>query len=346
MKERYLIDGSFLLEKPTGIQRMAYETLIALDKCVEKGKIAIIIPEGSIKKPKFDNIGIIEKGDGRSKRRWVYCIPLRYAHINKMRLINIAGCFPVSRNSIVMIADTRLREGIFRETLRWRVTSSIKQFFAVHTAKNIVTISEYIKSRIIRLYHVPPEKIKVVYCGWQHYERIIPDEKIFEKFHKIKKKEYYYTVGSIAPHKNYKWIIEAAKNNPKNIFVVSGAMRRDVWSDTGVNNVDNIIYTDYVTDEEMKALMMGAKAFLFPTLYEGFGIPPMEAISVGVDCIVSDIPVMHEIYGNSVHYINPYDSTVNIDSILRVPLEKEVKNEVLKRYSWEKAAMEWVDLLQ
>lgn len=101
----------------------------------------------------------------------------------------------------------------------------------------------------------------------------------------------------------------------------------------------------YVSDEEAKTLMRDCKAFLFPSIYEGFGIPPLEAMSAGCKrIIVSDTEVMHEIFGDSVEYINSTSRDYNIDIDLKV-LEKDKKN-VLKSYSWEMSAKYLYSLIE
>ncbi len=94
----------------------------------------------------------------------------------------------------------------------------------------------------------------------------------------------------------------------------------------------------YVSDEEAKTMMRDCKAFLFPTFYEGFGIPPLEAMSVGAKNIyVSDTAVMHEIFGDSVHYINPYKYNDIFDD--DAADSEECIRKVLLKYSWKKSAI-------
>lgn len=93
----------------------------------------------------------------------------------------------------------------------------------------------------------------------------------------------------------------------------------------------------YVTDEEAKSLMRNCISFIFPTFYEGFGIPPLEAISAGAQSIiVSDTEIMHEIFGDNVNYIDPNNYEMDITKFFNIT--NEGKKQLLNKYSWEKSA--------
>ena len=100
----------------------------------------------------------------------------------------------------------------------------------------------------------------------------------------VKKKEYYYALGSLAGHKNFKWVREVAARNPDKTFVVAGGKDLAAFGSAeadAAQNTSNIFYPGYVTDGQNKALMQNCKGFLHPAVFEGFGIPPLEALSLG-----------------------------------------------------------------
>jgi glycosyltransferase involved in cell wall biosynthesis len=93
----------------------------------------------------------------------------------------------------------------------------------------------------------------------------------------------------------------------------------------------------YVTDGEAKSLMQSAKAFLFPSFCEGFGMPPLEALSAGTPrIIVSDIPVMHEIFNDNAIYINPNQYNYDLEQMLAGSYCDA--DSVLNKFSWENSA--------
>jgi glycosyltransferase involved in cell wall biosynthesis len=106
-----------------------------------------------------------------------------------------------------------------------------------------------------------------------------------------------------------------------------------------------VIFTGYLSDEEIKALMNHCKVFVQPSLCEGFGIPPMEAMSVGANCIVSNRASLPEVYLNSVWYIDPEDyDNINIDKIMQS--SKNDNDVILNLYSWKKSALELFNYLK
>jgi glycosyltransferase involved in cell wall biosynthesis len=134
-----------------------------------------------------------------------------------------------------------------------------------------------------------------------------------------------------------------AKKNSNQIFAVAGSINKKVFAEgLGFECPDNMKLLGYVTDEEAKTLMRDCRAFLFPTVYEGFGIPPLEAISVGAKCVVvSDTDVMHEIFGDCVNYVSPNDIPENLCF-----QEKENADSLLEKYSWEKSARKLKEVIR
>ena len=163
------------------------------------------------------------------------------------------------------------------------------------------------------------------------------DEDALNKYD-LKKNNYYFSMCSLEPNKNFRWIAEEAKRNPNCVFAVAGSINKKVFADgMGFECPDNMKLLGYVSDEEAKTLMRDCKAFLFPTFYEGFGIPPLEAMSAGAKNVyVSDAAVMHEVFEDSVHYINPYKYNDVFDD--NVVDTEECIRKVLSKYSWKKSA--------
>ena len=344
----YVIDGLFLTQNITGIQRYAYEICKELDKFIRKDEIEILVPADTECIPEYENLKIIKYGNhhGRAWEQFDLC---RYLMKNKKQgifLMNeISLMYP---RGIACIHDIsyKVNPGFFnigekRVSALWH---RLNYSSIIRNCQKIVTVSEFSKEEIIREYHIDGNRLTVAYNSWQHISDIRETENIFEKYSFLKENEYYFSMATLAPNKNFRWILSAAKENPQSEFAIAGGGKlKDIANNLGYADLSNVHFLGYVSDEDAKALMRYCRAFLFPTLYEGFGIPPLEAVASGCrELIVSDIRCMHEIYGDYAYYIDPEDySDIYLDDFT----SKEDITGLLGRYSWKRSAQKIYNLL-
>ena len=119
----------------------------------------------------------------------------------------------------------------------------------------------------------------------------------------------------------------------------------DIKDDSNnVDNIRNLKTIGYITDEEMAFFMSKCKAFLFPSLYEGFGIPPLEALYFGARVLCSNSTCLPEIYKDYVTYFDPYDYDVDLDKLLEKPVNKS--KEIFDLYSWDKSAKQLLNIIK
>jgi glycosyltransferase involved in cell wall biosynthesis len=133
-----------------------------------------------------------------------------------------------------------------------------------------------------------------------------------------------------------------AAKNPSDLFALSGKSLPS-FKNNEISSIKNIILLGYLNDQEVKALMEKCKAFILPSYYEGFGLTPLEALSCGSQIIVSSAASMPEIYGKTAHYIDPYNIEINIDKLLKDPVE--ASDLVLKKYSYDNSAKKLYELM-
>ena len=338
--KKIAINGRFLEQKVTGVQRYAREILLELDKCIVDEDIELIIPSSVTERMPYKNIKVVKVGKS-SGVLWEQFSYAAYVISKKALALNLCNSAPVLCPGIVCIHDVKIKarpQDFSKKFLAWYI---FMYHFVVKRAKEIVTVSEFSKREICKYYRINEEKVIVNPNGWQHFQRIPFDEHTLEKY-KLKREEYFFSMGSLEPNKNFRWIADAALRNPQYLFVVAGAINQKVFSQKlGFECPANMILIGYVTDAEAKTLMRDACAFLFPSFYEGFGIPPLEALSVNTSVICSDIPVMHELFEEYVEYIDP-----QIPCFEYSRNEQGDKSRILEKFSWEKSAKKIYKLIK
>lgn len=222
----------------------------------------------------------------------------------------------------------------------------------LHRATKIITPTNTIKNNLTERFGISPEKIAVTYEGAPvHFHiSIYESKRILEKYGI--RKPYLLYVGSLYPHKNVESIIRALKLVKESVALVI-VSSRNVFAERFMKFIEKegaqelVKLLGYVPDEELAVLYKNAEAFVFPTLSEGFGLPGLEAMTAGTPVICSDIPVLHEVYGDAALYFNPKDANDIANKIMLIYANEKLQEELItkgekqaKQYSWHKMAEE------
>lgn len=188
---------------------------------------------------------------------------------------------------------------------------------ATRSSYKVIAISDYVKKDIEEHYPQSKGKVIVMYDSIDIDEQEIMDEKYLEKYG-IKRKCYYYTVSSLFEHKNLKtaiyMIAELKKRNssmlyPLVISGIGGTSRKPLVKLIDSLEIQNyIIFTDFVTNQERNTLYKFSKVFLFPSIFEGFGMPPIEAMIMGCPVLTTNCTSLPEITEGLCNYVvDPFD---------------------------------------
>jgi glycosyltransferase involved in cell wall biosynthesis len=240
-------------------------------------------------------------------------------------------------------------------------------------ARTIIAVSENTKKDLERLYDVSVKKLKVIYEGYSNdnfqfpisnFQRNpksqIPNIKNTQ--YSILNTQYLLFVGRLEERKNIVRIVEAFEiikkkyNVDHKLILVGkfgfGGEKIKEKIDGSEYRVD-IILTGYVSDDNKYYLLANADAFLFPTIYEGFGLPILEAQSVGTPVVTSNVSSMPEVCGESAVLVDPMDSTEIAEATYKLISDESHKNDIIekgyenvKRFSWEKCAREVANIMQ
>ncbi|MDP2923091.1 MAG: glycosyltransferase family 1 protein [Candidatus Omnitrophota bacterium] len=228
---------------------------------------------------------------------------------------------------------------------------------ALKSADVCITVSEATKKDILDNFNVLPNKIKVVYEGAEERFKPINDQNkldyIRNKYGLNKK--YFFSVGA-APRKNVERLIRAFKLfkfNNDFLLAIGGEGSSGPWAakhkslirDLGLEN--KVIMLGYIPDDDLPMLYNASECFVFPSLYEGFGIPLLEAMNCGVPIIASNVSSLPEIGGDAALYVDPYDETSIAKAMKKIAEDEQLKKQLIekgfkraKEFSWQKMARE------
>lgn len=226
----------------------------------------------------------------------------------------------------------------------------------VRWAKAILTLSEFSKQDIVRRYRVPPEKIMVAPGAAEPiFHRLDdPARVVAARVRYGTGERFILYVGNLQPRKNLKTLIEAyvqlrRADAVRHKLIIVGSktwLYDDIFAAARASGYEEeIVFTGYVPDEDLVALYNGTELFVYPSIFEGFGLPVLEAMACGAPVITSNTSSFPEVVGAGAMLVDPLDAavlaktmvTVLGDSVLRASLSSRAMQEAT-RYSWETTA--------
>jgi len=225
----------------------------------------------------------------------------------------------------------------------------------------ILTDSKNVRSETINFLRIAPEKIKVIYPGVDERFKKLNSKISIEELHELNpNKKIILYVGNTRPYKNLPRLLEAfkllqKKKSENYQLVIGGGEKRNlpllkkIVLDLGIEK--DVIFSENLTDAEVVALMNAADVFVFPSLEEGFGFPPLEAMACGTPVVTSNVSSLPEVVGNAALLVDPENVEEIASAIEKVLTDEKLREELIrkgfervKRFSWEKTARETIEV--
>lgn len=355
---RLAINGKFTAQRMTGVQRVAYELTAELARIASADDApSLVVPADH--DPAAMPAGARSQASGRRHgtlwEQWT--LPRTTRGRTLLSLCNIGPL--VKRDQLLMIHDAAIFDLPAGYSMAFRLWYRLAFSIMKRRARHIVTVSHFSRARLAARLGVPPARLSVVPGAVDHIDRIDADPGVLSRLN-LETDRYVLFVGSLAPGKNLVRALAAValmrESHPTLRFVIAGGANAKIFGAraAGLREDDPYVtWAGYVTDGELKALYEHAGCFVFPSLYEGFGLPPLEAMRCGCPVIVSHEGALPEVCGGAALYCDAYSPPDIAAAIARVMDDPELRarlrtlgREHAHRYSWRRSARTLLDIVR
>lgn len=347
------INGRFLTRRPTGVDRFARELLGAwLPDAAVRRPVRALRP-ASADPTAGDDLGLAVEPVGRLDGHGWEQVELSRACGDDV-LLSLCNTGPIARRRQLAVVHDALALArpstfgfAFRNWYRVLLTGLLKR------ADVLATVSRFSADELTRLVGRRPAGIEVVPESGEHVLRVPSEPLVLERLG-IRTGGYVLAVGSLAPNKNLEGVVRASAQlrDLGYPLVAAGGANPRVFGDVAVDRA-GYLAAGFVSDGELRALYEHAACFVFPSFYEGFGLPPLEAMHCGCPVVVADSSSLPEVCGDGAVYCDPEDPA-DIARQVRSVLTSEARREELRAaglarartFSWQRSAGRLEELVE
>lgn len=304
------VNGKFLSQPVTGVQRYAHDVVSAWDDALGEGRIdssrfaiRVVPPRGILKCPPYRHISIVRSAV--SGKLWEQCeLPLRT--LGALMFSPYAAAPLAKRRHIVTIHDAGVLATPQQYSFVFRAYYAAAYKWMSRNSLKILTVSQFSKEEIKRYCAIPSEKIVVVHPGCDHLLKVPANDEVLKRFG-LESGRFVLGVSSRSPIKNFEGLAQAWRllGRRELKLAIAGRTNGRVFRNSDQNSDSAINWLGYVSDGELRALYEAAAVFVYPSFYEGFGYPPLEAMSCGCPVLVSKCSALPESSGDAAVYCDP-----------------------------------------
>jgi glycosyltransferase involved in cell wall biosynthesis len=340
-----LINSRFLTQPITGVQRYAIEMSRILKKI--DPSIRFIAPKNIVHREIAEELGVEVVGNLTGHLWEQIELPIHLRKYGSPLLLALATTAPLFYSKkIVTIHDLAFFH--FPKAISWKFRLLYKFLIprVLNSSLHITTVSEFSKNDIHGVYNTPKEQLSVIYNASSFASDV--------KAGVNNRQKIIIAVGSVQPNKNIEALVLAFdifKKNTKSNYILKlvGGLDKKVFQGTSLINIigdrKDIELTGYLSDRELFSLYNSSSCFIFPSLFEGFGIPPLEAMACGCPVIASTAASIPEICGDAALYCDPHSADDIAQKIAQLLSDETLQTnliakgyENIKRFSWEQSA--------
>ena len=357
---RVVINGRFLSQAITGVQRFAREVVRALDDLIERDEIdrrayqfSLAIPPGFEPDLQPRHIPLRVTGKGRGQLWEQASLAL---HQPSALLLSLGNLGPLTRShQVVVIHDASVFAVPSAYSFAFRTWYRINIRRLGRCAARVITPSRFSATELAHYAGIAPDRFTVVHLGADHLDAVQPDQTVFTR-HGIGARPYILAVSSEAPHKNLAALVQALpllRRAVPDLEVVSVGGSFPAIFAGQKDASEQVRRVGYARDAELKALYQGALCFVYPSWYEGFGLPPLEAMRAGCAVVVSRAASLPEICGDAALYFDPNDPAALAEAAGRLMSDAALRDSMraagqarAAQFSWRNTARGVFGVLQ
>jgi glycosyltransferase involved in cell wall biosynthesis len=297
---------------------------------------------------------------------WHIATTFRARYVDRVdRFISVASLQTAAlTKDLVVLVVPDLTNVLFPEwhVAKPKLTGRLFLRRALKNARHVVAISENTRKDILAYAEIPESKVSVAWISCdEEFQRPVAPERVTQVREKYSFTKYILSVGTIEPRKNYPALIEAfagVAREMKEVELVIAGRKGWKWEETfdvaGRSSAGRRIrFLDYVPPEDLPALYAGAEIFVYPSFYEGFGIPPLEAMAVGIPVITSNTSSLPEVVGEAALQVGPADMDALRNTMLELLRDQGLRQRLsgagrtqAARFSWESFGRSILEVIQ
>ena len=308
MTSQLYLNGRFLSQSITGVQRFATEIVAAMDQLSLSGgmpSMEVLAPAGDPGRVEVPYSRFQTRRVGRLQGNAWEQMELP-AHARNGILVNLGNTAPVfGRTQIVVIHDAGVFDTPETYSRQFRIWYKTLWRLLVRTRAHIVTVSEFSRSQIARRLGIERSRIHLMREGGDHMLRLPAATDILHR-HGLQERKFALVVGSRVAHKNLGSLTELAMMLERRgmVLAIAGSIDTSVFRRDDSNFDASVRMLGRVTDAELRALYESAACLLFPTRYEGFGLPAVEAMTCDCPVLTSGAGAVREVCGDAALYFD------------------------------------------
>jgi glycosyltransferase involved in cell wall biosynthesis len=350
------INGRFMTQRVTGVQRYAAELLRTMDAMLASGElkqpevpVEVLVPPAAHPAITFRSMRcrVVGKGSGQLwEQLW---LPF-FCH-GKLLFTPCGGAPLLHRHNVFTIPDAAVfatpqaYSGGYGAWYRWHHRRIAK---SRHT--EFLTVSDFSKRELIRWLNLDEKRLHVTPLGHEHVFRASSDSSVLDRF-QLASREYVLGVGSLHANKNFRGLLlgfqsmvaslASAGYAAPRLVLVGGANSR-IFGDGDLSE-EGVVRAGYLSDGELRSLYEHAGCFVFPSFYEGFGLPPLEAMSLGCPVACASAASLPEVCGEAAVFFNPSEPAEIARAIERLMTDPALCRAVIARGKERSSTFRWAD---